>query len=165
MNFYMLILNLSPAGAAIRCWCSYLVSVCELFLGSDDELWRIVFFTVFLWDILFLLFWGLHLRIIVRPVDINTTSNSKQCGKGHMSEGHSSSNHNFPSFEILMSRHKVILKEDKSTVRRKTEDKDQTYFYVVWMTCLKHSKKVCRPNPIFSETFKTALILKSRKQT
>lgn len=114
MNFYMPVLDPSPAGTVIRCWCSYLASVCDLFSGSDGLLWWIVFFTVFLWNILFLLFWGFHLKVKVRPIDINTTSNSKQCGKGHMSEGHSSSKHDFPSFGILMSRHKMILKKDKT---------------------------------------------------
>lgn len=80
----------SPAAFMLFFW---LLSL-KYFLNGE-LLWRTVCFTLFLWHILVLLSWTLEHRVKVRSVDINTTTESKQCDKDHLREGYSSSKHDF----------------------------------------------------------------------
>lgn len=50
-------------------------------------------FALFLWNILILLHWRLHVIHKIRSVDINPTANSNQCDKSNLRKGDPSSNH------------------------------------------------------------------------
>lgn len=50
-------------------------------------------FALFLWHILILLHWRLHVIHKIRSVDINPTANSNQCDKSNLRKGDPSSNH------------------------------------------------------------------------
>lgn len=102
---------------------------------SERLSWRSISFILFLWHILILLSWGLRLCLKVRLVDINTTTNSKQCDKGHLCKGYSFPEHDFFYYEIPM-RQKLILEEEENSV---TQDTSYRHVRVLLQPLIKSS--------------------------